>query len=106
MEKIMSRINPEQLLHFVYRKDDISTKREDLSPDNEFLQLSCFVLEKGKTFRPHKHIFHEKITTIAQESWVVLEGDVEVTYYDLDDSIYCQKKIRLRRCFINISRRS
>ena len=42
---------------------------------------------KGKTFKPHKHIFHSKETKIAQESWVVVRGSVKVFLYDLDDSI-------------------
>ena len=30
---------------------------------------------------------HEKTTNIAQESWVVIKGLVEVTFYDIDDTI-------------------
>ena len=44
-------------------------------------------MNKGKTFLPHKHIIKEKITDIAQESWLVYEGKVKCTFYDLDDSI-------------------
>ena len=33
---------------------------------------------------------------IAQESWIVIEGRVEVTYFDLDDSI-------LKKVIINCS---
>ena len=86
-------MNGTELLHFVFRGSNISPSRKDLSPENEFLQLSCFELSKGSTFRPHKHIFHEKVTNIAQESWVVIEGSVEVTYYDIDDTVLCKKTL-------------
>jgi hypothetical protein len=91
MEKITSLINEGQLLHFIFRGSDISKTRLDLCPEEEFLQLSCFELEEGATFKPHKHIIHEKVTNIAQESWVGVNGSVEVTYYDLDDRILCKK---------------
>jgi len=45
-------------------------------------------MEKGKTFKPHKHIFKEgESEVIAQESWVVIKGSVKVILYDLDDTI-------------------
>ena len=86
MEKIYSS-DGKILLHIIFRKKDFINQRTDISPAEEFLQLSSLKLEKGKTFRPHKHIFHEKITNIAQESWVVIQGKVKALLYDLDDKI-------------------
>ena len=83
MIKIYSRGDINKLCHIIVKKDDIITERTDIiSPDN-FLQLSTLRLQNGKTFKPHKHIWkkgEEKV--IAQESWVVIEGKVNVTYYD------------------------
>ena len=43
---------------------------------------------KDKTFKPHKHIYKTvPKSAIAQESWVVMSGKVEVTFYDIDDTI-------------------
>jgi cupin fold WbuC family metalloprotein len=45
-------------------------------------------MEKGKTFRPHYHIWKERTrNVIAQESWVVLHGSVKATFYDIDNQI-------------------
>ena len=86
--KVYSRLKPEKLLHLVNRLNQI-TKRTDLCPDEEFMQSATLKLEKNKTFQAHKHI--EKTRTfnnhIAQESWVVIKGSVEVYFYDLDDSL-------------------
>jgi hypothetical protein len=45
-------------------------------------------MEKGKTFKPHKHIWKERTrNVIAQESWIVIQGSVKCIFYDIDDQI-------------------
>lgn len=87
MKKIYSRLRQEVLLHIIYRLDDLEEGRIDIAPENEFLQVAALKLEKGKTFKPHKHIEKEKITNIAQESWLVFKGRVKCIFYDLNDKI-------------------
>jgi hypothetical protein len=89
MEKIYSKINPGTLLHLVYRLDE-ANGRTNISPDEEFLQLASIKMQKGQTFKAHKHIFHEKVTNIAQESWLVIRGSVRCIFYDLDDKIIAE----------------
>ena len=89
MEKIYSRVKPETLLHLVYRLDEIKG-RTNISPDEEFLQLASIQMQKGQTFKAHKHIIVEKTTNIAQESWLVIKGSVKCIFYDLDDSIIAE----------------
>ena len=89
MEKIYSKTNPNTLLHIVYRFDEING-RTNVSPDEEFLQLASLKMPKGQTFKAHKHIKLEKITNIAQESWVVIKGSVKCIFYDLDDTIIAE----------------
>ncbi|HAI40846.1 MAG TPA: hypothetical protein DCM40_23455, partial [Maribacter sp.] len=62
--------------------------RTDLCPEEEFIQCATLKLNKGKTFRAHKHIEKSRSFArhIAQESWVVVRGSVEAYFYDLDDS--------------------
>tara|TARA_B100002019_G_C21205158_1_gene566243 strand:- start:286 stop:696 length:411 start_codon:yes stop_codon:yes gene_type:complete len=87
MKKIFSKIDPNILLHIVNRLDEIDG-RTDIAPENEFIQLATLKMEKGKTFRPHKHIWKPgEVECIAQESWVVIKGSVKVIMYDLDDTI-------------------
>lgn len=89
MEKIYSKVNPDVLLHLVYRLNEIEG-RTNIAPDNEFLQLASIKMKKGTTFKAHKHIIHEKTTTIAQESWLVIKGSVKCIFYDLDDTIIAE----------------
>ena len=88
MKKIISQVEPGKLLHIINRFDDIQ-KRTDVAPETEFLQLATLRMEKGKTFRPHKHIWKpcQNSQVIAQESWVVIQGSVKVFLYDLDDTL-------------------
>ena len=73
------------LCHMVLRKKEIVEERTDIISAENFLQLSTLNMPKGKTFRPHKHIWKpgEK-EVIAQESWVVIEGMVKVSFFDTD----------------------
>lgn len=89
MEKYYSRIQKDKLLHIVYRLDEVNG-RTNISPDNEFLQLASIKMQEGQTFKAHKHIFLEKVTNIAQESWVVINGSVRCIFYDLDNTIIAE----------------
>ena len=98
MEKIFSRIEPELLLHVIYEKSDLKEQaafRNDLSDFDEFLQVSTLKLEKNMKFRAHKHL--NKITDfetfLAQESWVVISGLVEVSYFDIDNRLLNSRNI-------------
>ena len=56
--------------------------------EEHFIQCSHLNMEKGKTFRPHRHIWKNRIRdVIAQESWVVIQGKVQCIFYDLDNTI-------------------
>lgn len=88
MEQIFSKVDPKTLLHIISRKDDILAGRKDIVPEDNFIQCSILNMEKGKTFRPHKHIWKERTrNVIAQESWIVIQGSVECKFYDLDDTL-------------------
>jgi len=85
MKYVYSKKDPEKLLHVINRIEDIE-ERTDVAPDNQFLQLATLKMKKGKTFRPHQHIWKPSPTEkiIAQESWVVIRGLVEIFMYDID----------------------
>ena len=89
MEKIYSKIKPHTLLHIIYRLTDVDG-RTNVVPDDEFLQLASIRMKKGQTFQAHKHIIHEKVTNIAQESWLVVRGSVKCILYDLNDKIIAE----------------
>ena len=91
MEKIYSKVDPSKLLHLIVRKEEITPGRQDIVPEENFIQCSILNMEKGKTFRPHKHIWKERTrNVIAQESWVVIQGSVKCIFYDIDNTIIAE----------------
>lgn len=89
MIKIYSKVKPDKLLHVVYRLEDFKEGREEIIPPDQFIQCAALKMNKGKTFKPHKHNFHVIIDydRIAQESWVVMSGKVRCIFYDIDDTV-------------------
>ena len=88
MEKIFSKQQPEKLLHVIVRKSDLTPGRVEVVPEDHFIQCALLNMEKGKTFKPHKHIWKERTrNVIAQESWIVIQGSVKCIFYDIDDQI-------------------
>ena len=91
MQKIYSLVDPSKLLHIVVRKEDILPGRQDIVPEDNFIQCSMLNLDQGKTFKPHRHIWKERTrNVIAQESWVVIQGKVKCTFYDIDDTVIAE----------------
>ena len=87
-DKIYSNVEPGKLLHIVCRPSELEDVRSDIVGEQEYLQLAILNFSKGKTFRPHKHIYKPvPKSAIAQESWVVMSGRVEAIFYDIDDTI-------------------
>lgn len=88
MEQIYSKVKPDVVCHQVIRLDDI-TDRTNVSTDDQFLQLATLRMPAGHTFRAHQHIWKPAPVDqiIAQESWVVIQGRVQVMFYDIDGSI-------------------
>ena len=88
MIEIYSKVDRSVLLHAINRLEDMTPGRIDLASNEQFIQLSSLNMKKGKTFRPHKHIWKPgEDQVIAQESWVVIRGRVKVIMYDLDDTV-------------------
>jgi hypothetical protein len=95
MEKIYSKVEPNLLLHIIYRFEDFDKmddfRLEIIEPD-QFIQCAALKMNEGKTFKPHKHIIKEvtDYDRIAQESWVVLRGKVKCIFYDINDTIIAE----------------
>ena len=94
MESLFSDKEKGVLLHVVFKKEDFSEPRVNLSPDEEYMQTCCLVFPLGREVPPHKHIESEKTTKITQETVIVIGGELEAEYYDLDNRFL--KKIILK----------
>ena len=99
MIKIYSKQDSTKLLHIINRHDEI-IGRTDVAPEDQFIQLATLRMEKGKTFRPHKHIWKPSSSpeVIAQESWVVIKGSVRIFMYDIDDTFIREEVIKQGDC--------
>jgi hypothetical protein len=99
MYKIFSKVDPTKLLHVINRGEEI-VGRTDIADPSQFLQLATLRFNKGHTFRPHQHIWKPAPAeqVIAQESWVVIQGAVNVLYYDIDGTLLETHIIRLGDC--------
>ena len=99
MKYIYSKKEPDKLLHLINRLDEI-TERTNVAPDDQFIQLATLRMEKGKTFRPHQHIWKDSARgkVIAQESWVIIKGSVKVSMYDTDGQLLETEIIRQGDC--------
>jgi len=85
---IYSHIEPTRLLHIINRKRDIQDGRVDLVDTDQFIQCASIKQPNGKTFQPHRHIMQIRNEVyIPQESWVVISGLIQVTLYDLDNTV-------------------
>ena len=94
MEKIYSKVDG-RLLHVIHRMHEFQG-RQDVIPENNFLQCATLRMEKGKTFPPHKHITKDRHypKQIAQESWVVIQGSVKCIFYDINDELIATPILR------------
>lgn len=100
MIKLYSKIDHSVLLASILRMEDLTDYRSDLSPDEEYLQVSGRKLSSGVKVKAHKHLPIERHTSITQEAWVVFSGSVQGTFYDLDDSIILQTTIQAGDCAV------
>lgn len=98
--EIYSKKNSTVLLHMVNRLNDITYKRNDISPSTEYLQVSAFRLDNGKTFKAHQHIKNIRTTDITQESWIVIKGSVKAKLYDTDGTLLAEPILKQGDCSI------
>lgn len=92
MEKIYSKIDPDLLLHVIFRKEDFINGRIDIIEANNFIQCAALTLTKGQTFRPHRHNMHlrPEENYHAQESWTCHSGSFKAILYDINDTIIAE----------------
>ena len=100
MKKFFSKVNKEELLACVIEKPQINNYRQDLSPVNEFLQVSARKFEKEITVAPHKHILNKRKIDRTQEAWIIVSGKVEFELFDVDDKLLTKSTLCSGDCLV------
>jgi len=81
---IYSNKKKNKILGIIHRYKKIYNKRKNISPINEYLQISSQKLKKGDYINPHIHLKNKRTTLRTQEVWLVLEGKLSVKIFDID----------------------
>ncbi len=103
MQKIYSKVKPDQAIHIIWRKGDGETaKMNFMVSDEQCLQAAAGVkFPKDYSFSgAHKHLPHHRTTMKTQEAFIVIDGSVELTMYDLDNNILGKEKLNSGDCYI------
>ena len=100
MIRIYSNVHKDLLLLSLIKKDSITHKRQDLSPDKEFLQVSAKKITCNDVFKAHRHLDCDKNANTTQESWVILDGKVLATIYDIDDKLIYEETLENGDCIV------
>ena len=75
----------------------------DLTAEREFLQVRSLRAPAGKTYDAHKHLEQMRSTTLTQEAIIVIQGRVEVRFYDADDQPLCTSELNHGDCVIALT---
>jgi hypothetical protein len=82
---------PGRLLHAIVDTSRAGQGRVDVSPAEEWLQLSIITLDAGGSIRPHTHdvrpLTEKASAWVTQEAWLVLRGSIRVRLYDEDHGL-------------------
>jgi len=100
MKQIFSKINTNIILFSLLKFNEIKNKRTDISPNNEYLQVSGRHLQKNFCVSPHKHNKLERKTDLTQEAWIILKGKVKAKFYDLDDKFIIEEYLSSGDCIV------
>jgi len=100
MFKLYSNIERDLLLFSLIRKKDITRKRQDLSPEKQFLQVSAKKITSNDIFKAHKHLECKKNANTTQESWVILDGKILAMVYDIDGQFIHKEILESGDCIV------
>jgi cupin fold WbuC family metalloprotein len=99
-ELIFSKQDESSLLLAINRADEITNERTDICPDNEYLQICTKQMSKGVTFKPHRHNKLIRTTDITQEAWIILQGSVAASFWDVNDKVIYETTLNAGDCAV------
>ena len=100
MKKIFSKIDTSKLIACIINKNQINNYRQDLAPEDEYLQVSARKFKKEVKVLPHKHLTNKRNITRTQEAWIIIEGSVEFELFDLNDKLLTRSSLFAGDCLV------
>ena len=100
MIKIYSQVKPDLLLHIIYHPDKKNIRRQDLTPEEEFIQVAFLHLKENEIISAHKHTPKLATINITQESIIVIRGSINVSLYDVNDHLISEYILKQSDCVI------
>ena len=99
MRSTYSKLDGSLICNHIF-KEDISEYRTDLSPEKEIFQGCARKLNNDIFVLPHRHFPIERSTIGTQESWIIIEGKVLATIYDIDNCLLSEIELPSGSCII------
>ena len=100
MKKIYSKVNSKIILAVFIENKSIDNSRNDLSNENDFLQVNARKFEEIIEIKPHKHLKRDSQTLLTQEAWIIFKGKILAKIYDLDDSLIYDRELNEGDCTV------
>ena len=93
----------DKTLHIVYRGNSDSNRTDILSP-SQYIQVAYIRPKSGHHFKPHYHLMRECFydTVITQETWIIIAGSIEASYYDENNSLLCRRILSAGDCTVTL----
>jgi len=100
IENIVDESN--NVLHMVYRPD--TETRTDIVDPSQFIQVAYMIQSEGQHFKPHQHFERNVIyeSVITQETWIVIKGRVEASYFDRHNTLITRTVLNPGDCTITL----
>ncbi len=95
-----SKINDKKIIFSLFKFSNFKKNRIDFTPDTEYLQGSCTLLNKNKKIQSHKHKSNQRIINITQEAWLIFRGSVKAKFFDIDDSYFKEIVLTVGDCVV------
>tara|TARA_B100000427_G_scaffold328277_1_gene340990 strand:+ start:1786 stop:2202 length:417 start_codon:yes stop_codon:yes gene_type:complete len=96
--KIYSKVEPDKIILSMMRFNEIKDVRNNISPDEEFIQASGRILNSDFKVKAHKHKVQMRKSSLTQEAWVVIKGKIKAKFYDLDDKVIFETILKAGDC--------
>ena len=103
MEKFYSKVDSSLLAHAIHRLAEFDG-RKNIINDSEFLRIATLKLNQNESFDAHIHLWKDIVSSknVAQESWVVIRGTIEVNFFDIDGSFLHRDLLHQGDCSISL----